>query len=285
MERILVIDDDPFVIKEMTALLKAEGLDVAGAFDRESAEEMIRAEFFPVILADLRVGSEENGLQLLEQIRILSPRSAVATITGEADAVMRTRLRDLGARTVLLKPIDPEVMIALVRELLGEIESAAALLTGDEFAALHVAIMPRLRFIACRRFALLCEDAHELIQQAWLLFFEKRAAIRATRAWLSGTVANLCKQEIAKRYRRRALELEYNEPAHTTPDALHAGIAVQQALSTLDDRGRELCVRIGLKQESYEEISSAMGLPIGSIGPLFGRAKVKMRKQLGGTAS
>src|SRR5216684_3538690 len=225
MERVLVVDDDPLVVKEIAQLLEAEGLGVASAFDRESAEALVRAEFFPVILADLRERS---------------------------------------ARTVLLKPVDPEVVIALVRELLREIETAAALLTDDEFNALHAAITPRLRSIACRRYALQCEDAEELIQKAWLLFLEKRAAIRASRAWLAGTVANLSKQEIAKRYRRRALESEYNAPSHNTPDALDAGIAVQQALSSLDGRGRELCVRIGLEEESYEEISRAMNLPIGS---------------------
>jgi len=280
MERILIVDDDPLIVSGIAEVLQAEGLRVASAFDRESAEALIRAEFFPVILADLRVRSEEDGLNLLEQIRALSPRSAVATITGQTDDVLTMRLRDLGARTVLLKPIDPQVMIAIVRELLGEIESSAALLTDDEFSALHAAVTPRLRSIACRRYALQCEDAEELIQQAWLLFFEKRAAIRASRAWLAGTVANLCKQEIAKRYRRRALESAHHAPSHSTPDALHTGIAVRQALSSLDDRGRELSVRIGLEQESYEEISSVMRLPIGSIGPMFGRAKAKMRKQL-----
>ena len=55
---------------------------------------------------------------------------------------------------------------------------------------------------------------------------------------------------------------------------------IHLSLSALDGRGRELCVRIGLEEESYEEISRAMHLPIGSIGPLFGRAKAKMRKQL-----
>ena len=161
MERILVVDDDPFVVEEMVSLLEAEGLGVASAFDCESAEEMIRAEFFPVILADLRVRSEEDGLQLLERIRSLSPRSAVATITAGADEVMEMRLRDLGARTVLLKPVDPDVVIALVRELLGEIETAAAQLSEDDFGALHAAMTPRLRSIACRRYELHCDDRSE----------------------------------------------------------------------------------------------------------------------------
>ncbi len=39
----------------------------------------------------------------------------------------------------------------------------------------------------------------ELVQHAWLLYFEKRSAIRAARAWMKGTIMNLCKQEIQQR--------------------------------------------------------------------------------------
>jgi DNA-directed RNA polymerase specialized sigma24 family protein len=38
-----------------------------------------------------------------------------------------------------------------------------------------------------------------------------------------------------------------------------------------------LCELIGLEQCSYEEVSAAAGLPLGSIGPLYIRAKNKLR--------
>jgi DNA-directed RNA polymerase specialized sigma24 family protein len=57
-------------------------------------------------------------------------------------------------------------------------------------------------------------------------------------------------------------------------------IAVRQALETLDERSRRLCTLLGMEQRSYEEVSAAMNLPVGSIGPLYIRARQKMQKAL-----
>jgi DNA-directed RNA polymerase specialized sigma24 family protein len=57
-------------------------------------------------------------------------------------------------------------------------------------------------------------------------------------------------------------------------------LAVRQVLGRLDDRSRMLCQSIGLEGRSYEEVSAATGLPAGSIGPMYMRAKQKMREAL-----
>jgi len=281
MNRILVVDDDPAVVDAIRDMLSADSFASVGAHDQASAENLMRGEFFPVILADLRIRSQEEGLHLLEQIRRASPRSAVVTITGSADDVMKIRLEALGSRMVLLKPVDPDVLLSLVREMLGEFEACAALLEPEEgIDTLYAALKPRLRSLACRRYGFTGEEADDLIQQAWLLYVEKRASIRAIAAWMTGTILNLCKQEIQGRYRQRAFEGASHETESVFSGADDARIAIRQALDTLDGRGRELCVRIGLERQSYGEVSDAMGLPIGSIGPLFIRAKDRMRNHL-----
>ena len=68
------------------------------------------------------------------------------------------------------------------------------------------------------------------------------------------------------------------EPAVVPAD--DAVLAVRQALARLDDRSRTLCSLIGLEQRSYEEVSMAENLPLGSIGPLYLRAKKKLRLEL-----
>jgi len=92
---------------------------------------------------------------------------------------------------------------------------------------------------------------------------------------LSGTIANLCRQEIDRRTRERARAQDLGEPP--IHDAHDVAIAVRQGLAKLDDRSRMLCEMIGLEQRSYEEVSTAAGLPLGSIGPLYMRAKNKLR--------
>lgn len=281
MNRILVVDDDPFILDSILDLFAIEGLESVAARDCESAELLIQSEFFPVILADLRVRTEADGLGLLEHIRRVSPNSAVVTITGNTDDVIEIRLRELGARTVLLKPVEPEVLIALVREMLGEIEESAALLESDDIEILYTTVTPKLRAIAFRRYGFSGEEADDLVQRAWLLYFEKKAAIRAARSWMTGTLMNLCKQEIQQRYRQRAYDNQQDAAqAIVNADAHDARIAIEQAMSVLDERGQELCRRIGLAGQSYEEVAAAMNLPIGSIGPLFIRAKNRMRAHL-----
>jgi RNA polymerase sigma-70 factor (ECF subfamily) len=268
------------IVESLRDTLSAEDLASVGAYDHVSAEELIRNEFFPVILADLRLRTTEEGLGLLAFIKTLSPDSAVITITGDADEVIKIRLQDLGSRMILLKPVDPNVLVSLVREMLTEIEESAALLEDETIDVLYATVTPQLRGLAFRRYGFSGDDADELVQRAWLLYFEKRSAIRTARAWLSGTILNLCKQEIQQRCRRRSFDDGFEGPTATACGADDARIAIRQALDGLDDRGRELSIRIGLERQSYEEVSAAMNLPIGSIGPLFIRAKERMRAQL-----
>ena len=280
MSRILIVDDDPMIVESLQETLSEERLASAGAYDQASAEALIRNEFFPIILADLRLRTAEEGLALLAMIQHSSPDSAVVTITASADDVIKIRLRDLGSRTLLLKPVRPDILIALVREMLTEVEESAELLGDEGIEGLYAAVTPQLRGLAYRRYGFSGDDAEELVQHAWLLYFEKRSAIRAARAWMKGTILNLCKQEIQQRCRRRSFDDGYDGPPETACGADDARIAIGQALGVLDDRSRELCVRIGLEKQSYDEVSAAMHLPLGSIGPPFIRAKERMRVQL-----
>src|SRR5205823_6875571 len=127
MRQILVVDDDPHVLAALTELLDLEDLRSAGAADGATAEA-ISSHFFPVILADIRLRSDAEGLQLLESIRRLSPRSRVASMTGSASPDVEARARELGAQLVLQKPIDDGALVAVLREMLAEVERAG----GDD---------------------------------------------------------------------------------------------------------------------------------------------------------
>lgn len=276
MKQILVVDDDPLVLTALTELLDIENLRPAGAPDCATAEAMVESHFFPVILADLRLRSEAEGMRLLESIRRLSPRSRVATMTGFPTPDIEARVRELGAQLVLQKPIDESALLAVLREMLAEVERAAG---DDDLEAVYEASIGTLRAISRGRYRFPAADAEELIQETWCLFLEKRRAVREPRAWLSGTIANLCRQEIERRARERARsapEMPDVGASAPTDDVL----AVRQALSRLDGRSRALCEMIGLERRSYEEVSAAAGIPLGSVGPLFIRAKAKLQRIL-----
>jgi len=275
MRKILVVDDDPYVLAALTDLLDLEDLRPAAAPDCATAEAMVASHFFPVILADIRLRSDDEGLRLLESIRRVSPRSHVASMTGSASPEVEARARELGARLVLQKPIDDGALLAVLREMLAEVERAG----GDDLEAVYAASIGTLRAIARGRYRFPLADAEELIQETWCLFLEKRRAIREPRAWLSGTIANLCRQEIERRARERARACEL--PDLAASEATDEVLAVRQALARLDPRSRALCEMIGLERRSYDEVSAAAGIPLGSVGPLFMRAKEKLRLAMG----
>jgi RNA polymerase sigma factor (sigma-70 family) len=275
MQKILVVDDDPLVASGLLMMLEAYDFLAETANCREAAEELLANEFFPVVLADLRLKSEEEGYRLLDSIRRLSPQTRVASMTGAATPDIEARVRELGARLVLYKPFGCEELIAVMREMLAEVERASEAVSDEDLGDIYQNTLATLRSISRGRYRFPAEDAEELIQEAWCLFLEKRQSIRTPRAWLTGTIANLCRQEIDRRTRERARTADAVEPA--IHEARDAAIAVHQALAKLDDRSRMLCEQIGLEQRSYEEVSAAAGLPIGSIGPLYMRAKNKLR--------
>lgn len=277
MSRILVVDDEPAVVAGIQAVLDLNDIASVGASDCEAAEELIAGEFFPVILADLRMRSEADGFRLLDAVRRISPRSRVATMTGYADAATVERLRESGSALVLQKPIPADELLAALQEMLQVVEEAQAAHADDD-ASLYEATVNTLHAISRGRFGFAVEDAEELVQETWLLYLEKRQAIRTPRTWLSGTIANLCRQEIERRTRSRARAAEMPEPAVTPVD--DTVLAIHQALARLDDRSRTLCTMIGLEQRSYEEVSTAANLPIGSIGPMYLRAKERLKQAI-----
>ena len=267
------------IVAGVTMMLDVHDLPNEGACDAETAEAMIGREFFPVILADLRLRTEEEGMQLLDAIRRLSPRSRVATMTGYADADTERRLRERGAELVLLKPLEEEVLIAALRDMLAAVEAAGEE-HGEDLDSLYLATRKVLYAVSRKRYGFTQDETEELIQEAWLLFLEKKNGVRTPKAWLTGTIANLCRQEIERRHRERSRSGEMIEvPVVPRNDST---LVLEQGLARLDDRSRALCRLIGIEQRSYEEVSATTGLPLGSIGPLYIRAKKKLREAVAG---
>jgi RNA polymerase sigma factor (sigma-70 family) len=275
VSRILVVDDESMIVDGVRLLLDVNGIASEGASCVDEAEARIAEEFFPIILSDLRMRGAEDGFRILEAVQRLSPRSRVAAMTGYADAAMEARLRERGAHLVLRKPLLEDELMAALGEMLAAIEAAAG---SDDLDVLYTNTIGTLQAIARGRFGFPTEDAQELIQETWLLYLEKRRDVHTPKAWLSGTIANLCRQEIQRRTRERLrnVPVPIIEMQRNDDDVL----AVHQALAKLDDRSRMLCTTIGLEQRSYDEVSASAAIPLGSVGPLYMRAKERLRNAL-----
>jgi RNA polymerase sigma factor (sigma-70 family) len=278
--RVLVVDDEKAIVLGLTTLLALEDIESAGAFNRLSAEAMMTGTFYSVILADIRLDTEEEGLELLDNIQRLSPRSRVISMTGYATPEIERKVRARGSSSVIRKSASSGQILGAITDMLAEIEKVAAEQTVLDLAQLQVHTRKILFSIAQRRYGLRLEEAEDVVQEAWLLFLGRRGIIRSAHGWLAGTVANLCRRHIDRSIhsRKRIADGHGIESlANGCAGGPEAGIAVRQALAGIDENSRALCTLIGMEGYAYAEVSSRTGLPLGSIGPMYMRAKKKLR--------
>jgi RNA polymerase sigma factor (sigma-70 family) len=281
--RVLVVDDEQAIVLGLTSLLALEDIESAGAFDRLSAEAMMTGTFYAVILADIRLHTEAEGLELLDDIQRISPRSRVLSMTGYATPELEREVRARGSSSVIRKPARTGQIVEAITDMLAEIEKLAAEQAVLDLAQLQIHTRKILFSIAQRRYGLMLEEAEDVVQEAWLLFLERRGMIRSARGWLAGTVANLCRRHIDRSVRSRkrfAGDDAIENMAVGHAGGPETGIAVRQALAGLDASSRTLCTLIAIDGYAYEEVSSRTGIPLGSIGPMYMRAKKKLRLAL-----
>jgi RNA polymerase sigma factor (sigma-70 family) len=281
--RVLVVDDEEAIVDGLTTLLGLEDIESAGALDRLSAEAMLHGTFYPVVVADLRLHAEEEGLMLLDGIRRISPRTRVITLTGFSTPEMDEEVLRRGSMRIIKKPAEMDVILAAISELLAEVERLAAEQETPDFEELHLGLRRLLHSIPRRKYGLSAEEAEDVVQEAWLLFLEKQRMVRAARPWLAGTVVNLSRRQ-AERSRNRREQLAEADALECVEDvrseAPDDAIALRTALASLDATSRRLCTLIAIDGHSYVEASALTGLPLGSIGPMYMRAKATMRRRL-----
>jgi RNA polymerase sigma factor (sigma-70 family) len=244
---------------------------------------MMSGTFYSVVVADFRLGSEGEGLHLLDGIQRISPRSKVITLTGFSTPELEKEVRRRGALFVIEKPAQACVILAAINDLLAEVEQLAAAQDALDLERLYLQTRKSLRAKAQKRYRLSAEQAEDVMQDAWLLFLSKRGYIHTPASWLSGTMSNLCLQMLDRLWRSR--EVDSEELLDLVPDSTAFGhadtrLAINEAMGKLDERSSELCRLIAIEGLSYAEVSELMAMPIGSIGPFYMRAKAKLKESL-----
>src|SRR4051794_9037499 len=102
---ILLVEDDPTHRMLCQCSLQAEGLDYsveAVATGKEALERLKTASFFNLILLDHGL-PDCTGLELLQQIKELSPQTPVVMITGQDNDEFAVTCLRMGASDYLAK--------------------------------------------------------------------------------------------------------------------------------------------------------------------------------------
>jgi len=123
MARILLVDDEPPILKIMTTLLSVEGYEVVSAEGGEPAKELLEAQEFDLMITDLRM-APISGMELLEWAREARPNMAVIMMTGHASVRTTAEALRLGAFDYAPKPLNIEDLLLAVRKALQSRESS-----------------------------------------------------------------------------------------------------------------------------------------------------------------
>jgi DNA-binding response OmpR family regulator len=128
MSRILIVDDEPAILRGLADNLKRELHDVLTATDGEAAYQLIKEKKPDLVILDLML-PKLSGYEVCRQIRAERNPTLVLMLTARGEETDRVVGLDLGADDYVTKPFSVRELLARVRALLRRTQPAN---TGPE---------------------------------------------------------------------------------------------------------------------------------------------------------
>jgi len=182
MTKVLVVEDDPGILRTVADNLRFEQYEVITAMDGETALVVQHEQQADLIVLDLML-PRISGLEVCRRLRASDDHVPVLVLTARADEADRVLGLDLGADDYVVKPFSVPELMARVRALLRRASSASALPAAFTFGDVQIDFrrysaqragrpvdMTRkefalLRFLASRQNTVVTRD--ELLNKVW----------------------------------------------------------------------------------------------------------------------
>jgi DNA-binding NarL/FixJ family response regulator len=126
-KRLLVVDDEPNLLRAVAAALRTEGYEVVTA--RNGREALVRvAESVPdLVISDIRMPGMD-GYQLANQLRSAARTALVPVIflTAKDETSDRVAGFRSGVDAYITKPFEPDELLAVIHSILNRVERTHA---------------------------------------------------------------------------------------------------------------------------------------------------------------
>jgi DNA-binding response OmpR family regulator len=126
MARILVIEDDPAILRGLADNLGCESHEVLTAADGEHGYSLARSGKPDLILLDLML-PRMSGYELCRKLRAESVTTPIVMLTARGDEADRVVGLDLGADDYITKPFSVRELLARIRAVLRRAQAQSAL--------------------------------------------------------------------------------------------------------------------------------------------------------------
>jgi diguanylate cyclase (GGDEF)-like protein/PAS domain S-box-containing protein len=111
--RLLVVDDEPLMMRSLAELLNMHGFEVVMAESGERAIELLAEEDFEVALIDLRMPGKD-GFAVMESVNKRANKASLIVVSGDGTTDAAIRALRQGAYDFLRKPYEPEELLRTV---------------------------------------------------------------------------------------------------------------------------------------------------------------------------
>lgn len=117
--KVLLVDDEVEFVNTLAQRLKMRELLVSTVYDGEQALAAIREEEPDVIVLDLKMPGL-HGIEVLREIKKLTPRVQVIILTGHGTDKDEVAARELGGFDFMRKPADIDLLVSRIKEAFAE---------------------------------------------------------------------------------------------------------------------------------------------------------------------
>jgi len=114
MCKILVVDDDPNILKVIEMRLESQGYTVVSTSDPEKVEGLVRDDSFSMALLDLRLAGD-SGIDLMEKLHEMNPELSVIILTAHGSIKSAVEAMKKGACGYITKPFDYQELLLQVK--------------------------------------------------------------------------------------------------------------------------------------------------------------------------
>jgi len=116
-ERILVIEDDPSILRGLQLNLGMEGYAVRSASDGETGLALARGERFDLLVVDVML-PRLGGLEVVREVRLADPDLPVLILSAKGQESDKVAGLQLGADDYMVKPFSLKELLARIDALL-----------------------------------------------------------------------------------------------------------------------------------------------------------------------
>jgi DNA-binding NtrC family response regulator len=116
-ENVLLIDDSPDILSNVSEYLKIEGYNVDTCSDGIEGISMIDRKFYDIVLSDLKMPAVD-GMKVLEYVKKNSPDSVCVILTGYGTIKNAVEAIQLGAFDYLTKPVKMNELVITINKAL-----------------------------------------------------------------------------------------------------------------------------------------------------------------------